>query len=417
MPPILLRLKKYSIGKTIGKGAEGIVKLCTDKSTGDRYVIKIFNADDDLDEHPTGRLSCHHSHTHLAIPHELCIIRLLVDDVHQHDHIIKLQDIVHENGSWYEVLEYCSKGDLVRTLDAHKGAVPEFDCQRIFKQIVSGLRYMHSRGVSHRDMKLENCLLDAFSQVKVTDFGKSVIYLDDNSDKIKFWEPVGTLAYMAPEVFYGRGYYGDEVDVWSAGVVLLTLLCGDIMWEKPDLDDEDFKWYANGHLFRSYTFSESLKDLLSKMLEIDPTKRITLDEVVKHPWFQVRSIRGVHTCFESRPGALIRTNSNSSSKSTEKKRSKHSSLREWWDKIRVSSKTKKKQQAAEQKAVRMLMRNCSQCDRMEKTSRENIALNKQSSLPPRELELRHDLKRASLVRHSSLDPQHRISQSTVAMEL
>ena len=402
MIPNLLRLEKYIIGKTIGKGAEGIVKLCTEKSTGERFVIKLFNADDDLDEHPTSRLSCHHSHTHLAIPHELCIIRLLVDDIHKNEHIIELRDIVHENGQWYEVLQYCGRGDLVRALDGHKGALPEFDCQRIFKQLIDGLKYMHTRGVSHRDMKLENCLVDAFHQIKITDFGKSVIYLDDDGERIKFFEPIGTVAYMAPEVFYGQGYYGDEVDVWSTGVVLLTMLCGDIMWEKPDFDDEDFKWFLDGHLFRSYTFPDSLKDLLSRMLEVDPKERIKLDDVMKHPWFNVRSARGVHTCLESRPGALIRVSSGNSDKSLDKK-SKRSSLREFWDRLRLSNKTKKKQQAAEQKAVRMLMQNCTECKAFEKRSMQKLALQKQSSLPAEQTNrLSKDKKLINVRRCSSL---------------
>eukprot|EP00126_Sphaerothecum_destruens_P001732 Sdes_comp15146_c0_seq1m3959 len=348
-------LEHYIIGKTIGKGAEGVCKLALEKSSHERFVVKVFNQDDDFDEHPTRRLSCHHSHTHLAIPHELCIIRLLVDEVHRHPHIIELHDVVHEHGNWYEVLEYCSRGDLVRSMHAANGALPEFHCQKIFRQIIEGLEYMHNRGICHRDMKLENCLLDGFGSLKIADFGKSVIFIDDEGNRIPFHEPVGTLAYMAPEVFYSHQYFGDEIDIWSVGALLLFLLCGDIMWEKPHAEDADFSWFVDGHLLASYTFSETLKDLLTKMLSLDPSDRITLKGIKEHEWFANRSDRGVHTCLSARPSIVTRLCLNSSRRNIAKVFS------DLWKKIRLSHKSKEKRRSAEQKAIKMLLMNCPRC--------------------------------------------------------
>eukprot|EP01135_Chromosphaera_perkinsii_P003815 Nk52_evm8s256 gene=Nk52_evmTU8s256 len=323
-------LKKYEMDRTLGKGAEGTVKLARHKETRERYVIKFFNIADDVDEHLARRFSCHYTHTKLPIPHEVNIIRLLQDDVHSHENIVGLSEVYHKGSEWCIVMEYCSRGDMVRLVETEEPISESFS-QKLFKQLIEGVEYMHSRGVCHRDLKLENVLLDACGMVKISDFGTAEVFLGDGEDVYHFKDKTGTFAYMAPEVRdcpADGSYDGVKCDIWSCGIMLVTLLIGHCPWENA-IDSDTIYWkHKQGHFVDSYTFGDSLKSFLQGVLDPDPKTRFTIEDIKKHEWFKSRAIYGTHKfCYDHKPQYQSAPNSPPNEKMKNAQRNFHREIR------------------------------------------------------------------------------------------
>ncbi|RNE98450.1 putative serine/threonine protein kinase, partial [Trypanosoma rangeli] len=150
-----------------------------------------------------------------------------------------------------------------------------------FHQLIAGVHYCHSRGFAHRDLKPENMLLDANGTLKISDFGLS------NRQQDFLLETVcGTPNYVAPEVLMERGYNGMSADIWSCGVVLYVMLAGHLPFEDRTMNALLAK-IERGEYQMVRHVSDAVKDLIARMLTVDPKKRITMEGIIAHPWFQV----------------------------------------------------------------------------------------------------------------------------------
>lgn len=178
------------------------------------------------------------------------------------------------------IMEYVSGGELFDYIVKH-GKLQEHEARRFFQQIISGVDYCHRHMVVHRDLKPENLLLDHNMHVKIADFGLSNMMLDGEFLRTS----CGSPNYAAPEVISGKLYAGPEVDIWSCGVILYALLCGTLPF-----DDEHvptlFRKIKSGIFPIPEYLNKSVVNLVCQMLQVDPLKRATMEEIKKHDWFQ-----------------------------------------------------------------------------------------------------------------------------------
>jgi serine/threonine protein kinase len=272
------KVGKYELGKTLGSGSFSKVKLGVD-DTGKQFAVKIIEKEQLVREHMEEQLK-----------REISVMKLL-----KHPHIVQLYDVLQTQNHIYLVLELVTGGELFDRILSVK-RFDEDTGRKFFQQMVVALHFCHRNGVAHRDLKPENLLVDDKDNIKITDFGLANI--QKPTDKL-LQTVCGTPNYVAPEVLKEVGYNGIYADVWSAGVILFVMLSGYLPFDDPNLDDL-FKKIQRGDYRMCKTFSEPVKDLISKILVVDPKKRMTLDGVMKHPWFQKNFDR---TVFESLNGA------------------------------------------------------------------------------------------------------------------
>jgi len=195
------------------------------------------------------------------------------------------------------VLELADGGELFEFL-SFTGCFEEAIARTYFHELIAGVSYCHGKGVAHRDLKPENLLLDSNFVLKIADFGFSNVFsLSSNSNSKNMNTECGTPGYMAPEMSSGKGYDATLADIWACGVVLFIMLAGFPPFARPNNSDWWFNKLNTGrhNLFwqahsRSAYFSESTKDFINKILNPDPTKRITLADMKKHQWFEGTTI-------------------------------------------------------------------------------------------------------------------------------
>ena len=177
-------------------------------------------------------------------------------------------------------MEYVSGGDLYNLIE-QRGRITEPEARIIFQQIISAVEYCHNNQVTHRDLKPENILLDEQNRVKVGDFGLANLMRDGEFFKTS----CGSPNYAAPEVLSGTMYCGSEVDIWSCGVVLYALLAGTLPFDETRLSAL-YEKIKTGEYHMPYHFSEPVRDLVARMLTVDPIARITTFEIKHHSWFR-----------------------------------------------------------------------------------------------------------------------------------
>ena len=258
-------LPNYRIGKTLGIGSFGKVKVAEHVLTGHKVAIKILNRKKikaiDMEE---------------KVRREIKILRLFM-----HPHIIRLYEILETPHDIFLVMEYVKSGELFDYI-VEKGRLGENEARHFFQQIISGVEYCHRNMVVHRDLKPENLLLDSRNNVKIADFGLSNVMRDGHFLKTS----CGSPNYAAPEVISGKLYSGPEVDVWSCGVILYALLCGSLPFDDESIPNL-FKKIKGGVYSLPSHLSPGARDLISRMLFVDPLKRITMAEIRHHQWFVV----------------------------------------------------------------------------------------------------------------------------------
>lgn len=196
----------------------------------------------------------------------------------KHSHIIKLYEVISTPTDIIFVLEYAG-GELFNYI-AQNGKMSEDMARKFFQQIISGIDYSHRLKIVHRDLKPENVLLDDDLNVKIADFGLS----REISDGDFLSTSCGSPNYAAPEVIRGAVYAGPEIDVWSAGVILYVMLCGRLPFEDEDVQVLFTRIIQGEYHIPDYVGPEA-RDLINKMLAVDPVKRITIPEITNHPFF------------------------------------------------------------------------------------------------------------------------------------
>ncbi|KAF3444805.1 hypothetical protein FNV43_RR14498 [Rhamnella rubrinervis] len=257
-------LPNYKLGKTLGIGSFGKVKIAEHALTGHKVAIKILN-----------RRKIKNMEMEEKVRREIKILRLFM-----HPHIIRLYEVIETPTDIYVVMEYVKSGELFDYI-VEKGRLQEDEARNFFQQIISGVEYCHRNMVVHRDLKPENLLLDSKWNVKIADFGLSNIMRDGHFLKTS----CGSPNYAAPEVISGKLYAGPEVDVWSCGVILYALLCGTLPFDDENIPNL-FKKIKGGIYTLPSHLSPGARDLIPRMLVVDPMKRMTIHEIRQHPWFQ-----------------------------------------------------------------------------------------------------------------------------------
>jgi len=272
----MAQLGYYRIGRTLGGGTFGRV-ACTFHTVADheltqqRVAIKILN-----------RAQIHSGRMTRKVKREINILKLF-----HHPHIIRLYEVIETPNNICLVMEYVPGGDLYSLIE-QRGRLVEPEAQQLFQQTLSAVDYCHKNQVTHRDLKPENILLDEHGRVKLGDFGLANLMRDGEFFKTS----CGSPNYAAPEVISGKAYSGAEVDVWSCGVVLYALLAGALPFDEARLPAL-YEKIKTGQYHMPYHFSDPVKDLISRMLTLDPIARITVSEVLKHPWVTAGMPNGV----------------------------------------------------------------------------------------------------------------------------
>ncbi|KAF9623328.1 hypothetical protein IFM89_000817 [Coptis chinensis] len=257
-------LQNYKLGKTLGIGSFGKVKIAEHALTGHKVAIKILN-----------RRKIKNMEMEEKVRREIKILRLFM-----HPHIIRLYEVIETQADIYVVMEDVKSGELFDYI-VEKGRLQEDEARNFFQQIISGVEYCHRNMVVHRDLKPENLLLDSRSNVKIADFGLSNIMWDGHFLKTS----CGSPNYAAPEVISGKLYAGPEVDVWSCGVILYALLCGTLPFDDENIPNL-FKKIKGGIYTLPSHLSAGARDLIPRLLVVDPMKRMTIPEIRQHTWFQ-----------------------------------------------------------------------------------------------------------------------------------
>ncbi|GKV32597.1 hypothetical protein SLEP1_g41191 [Rubroshorea leprosula] len=262
--------QRYKLGRELGRGEFGITHLCTDKETGENLACKSISKNKlrtavDIED----------------VRREVEIMKHLPS----HPNIMSLKDTYEDDNAVHLVMELCEGGELFDRITA-RGRYTERAAAAVIKTIVEVVQFCHKHGVMHRDLKPENFLFankKETAPLKAIDFGLSVFFKPGE----RFTEIVGSPYYMAPEVL--KRNYGPEVDVWSAGVILYILLCG-----VPPFWADTEQGVAQAIIRSVINFkrdpwpklSENAKDLVTKMLDPDPNRRLTAHQVLDHPWLQ-----------------------------------------------------------------------------------------------------------------------------------
>ncbi|XAR48319.1 Non-specific serine/threonine protein kinase [Bertholletia excelsa] len=256
-------LSNYRVWKNLGSGAFGKVKLAVHVQTGIKVAIKF------LDCQSIGASDAE------KVRREINILRLF-----SHPHIVRLYEVLETPSIIYVVMEYMDCGELYDYI-TERGRLLEDEARHLFQQIIAGVEYCHHHMVVHRDLKPENILLDTKHNIKIADFGLSNIMRDGH-----FLKTIcGSPNYAAPEVISERFYAGPEVDVWSCGIILYALLCGTLPFDADNLPGLYSK-IKNGVYTMPKHLSQGARDLIARILVVDPINRISIPEIRKHPWFQ-----------------------------------------------------------------------------------------------------------------------------------
>lgn len=201
-----------------------------------------------------------------------------------HKNVLHMRDDFEQKGTMHMVFEYCAKGELFDLVTPQEG-MPDQKAQKYFSQIAQGTRFIHRKGFAHRDLSLENVLIDRHDVAKICDFGLCARAGQRRSER------VGKLLYMAPEVCQAIPYDPVQADMWSLGVILFILLTGIPPVEHASENDERYRViakYGVQTLLKSWKFDETMDplafDLLGRLLCIDPSERMTMEQLIHHPW-------------------------------------------------------------------------------------------------------------------------------------
>ncbi|KAI6775411.1 hypothetical protein HG530_002169 [Fusarium avenaceum] len=275
----------WQLGKTLGKGSSARVRLCRHTVTHQLAAVKIVNRrmaylvqdsslaalskwDNNLPEQINGEMR-----VPMAIEREVAILKLI-----EHPNIMKLYDIWENRSEVYLILEYVDHGDLFTFINM-KGRLSEEVSVFFFRQIISAISYCHSFNICHRDLKPENILISADLQIKIADFGMAALH---QTDTHQLATACGSPHYAAPELLKNKQYRGDRADIWSMGVILFAMLSATLPFDDPDLRVMMARTKKGQYEMPGFLSPEA-EDLIRRMLQVNPDRRITLKEIWRHP--------------------------------------------------------------------------------------------------------------------------------------
>ncbi|GER55737.1 CBL-interacting protein kinase 07 [Striga asiatica] len=259
-------MQKYELGKLLGQGTFAKVYHARDIENGNSVAIKVIDKDKIL---KVGLIE--------QIKREISTMSLA-----RHPNIVQLYEVLATKSKIYFVMEYMKGGELFNKVA--KGKLKPDSARNYFQQLISAVDFCHSRGIYHRDLKPENLLLDENGTLKVSDFGLSALSESRKQDGL-LHTTCGTPAYVAPEVISRKGYDGSKADIWSCGVILFVLLSGDLPFHDSNLM-EMYRKISKGEFKYPNWVSSEARRLISKILDPNPSHRITISKIMENSWFR-----------------------------------------------------------------------------------------------------------------------------------
>jgi serine/threonine protein kinase len=253
---------KYNFGQTIGKGSFSLVKVAQNTETRAKFAVKIIPK----------------SNMNTAADMERFEREVNVVIKMSHPGIIKIHDFLVDDNYFFLIMDFCGGGTLLSQTGVRD--INEERAKPLFKQILEAIEYIHSQGIAHRDLKLENVLMDEFGHIKIIDFGFSR-FADPGQ---MFATPCGSPAYAAPEVVCAEQYDGRMADIWSLGVMLFALITGEFPWKGTN-QIQIFNQIKNAKFDVPEGVSKFGEDLIRKLLVPEPNLRLSAAEALIHPWF------------------------------------------------------------------------------------------------------------------------------------
>eukprot|EP01028_Stygiella_incarcerata_P013562 TRINITY_DN82781_c0_g1_i1.p1 TRINITY_DN82781_c0_g1~~TRINITY_DN82781_c0_g1_i1.p1 ORF type:complete len:548 (-),score=180.22 TRINITY_DN82781_c0_g1_i1:201-1844(-) len=254
----------FILGDTIGSGSTSKVKSAVHKDTGTRVAIKILRKEM-LTRNPMLRRK---------VEREIAAMKLL-----EHPNVLRLYDILQSSRYLFLVLEYVENGELYQYL-RKRGKLSAEDAFRFFRELINGVEYLQSRFIAHRDLKLENILLDKDNHVKIADFGMANLMRDGEF----LASSCGSPHYASPEVVRGVKYHGLRSDIWSCGVILFALVSGRLPFDDKNIQRLLDK-VVLGKVEIPSNIDPLVADLIARMLRVNPEERISVQEMKKHSWW------------------------------------------------------------------------------------------------------------------------------------
>jgi len=260
-------MTQYDIGAQIGEGTFGKVKLAIHKLTNEKVAIKILD-----------KYKIKNEENQKRIDNEIEVLKRV-----NHHNIIRLYTTIENDSKIFIIQEYVPGCDLFEYIHKNK-KLSEKEACLLYQQIISGVEYLHNLGIIHRDLKPENILLTNSKVLKIIDFGLSK--LDSKNELLN--THCGSPCYASPEMVEGKSYKGLPADIWSSGIILYIMLAGHL----PFNELTNKKLYTKiraGKYTIPKELSHEVKDLIKKLLEINPRKRIKISEIKEHPWFNLKN--------------------------------------------------------------------------------------------------------------------------------
>ncbi|KAL2338882.1 hypothetical protein Fmac_013328 [Flemingia macrophylla] len=261
------KLGKYELGRTLGEGNFGKVKFARDTDSGQFYAVKIIDKNKITDHNITNQ-----------IKREIGTLKLL-----RHPNVVRLYEVLASITKIYMVLEYVNGGELFHKISS-KGKLREDESRKLFQQLIDGVSYCHTKGVFHRDLKLENVLVDNQGNIKITDFGLSALPQHLRADGL-LHTTCGSPNYVAPEVLANKGYNGAASDAWSCGVILYVILTGYLPFDDRNLVVLYQKIFKGDVQIPNW-LSQGAQNMIKRILDPNPETRITMAAIKEDPWFK-----------------------------------------------------------------------------------------------------------------------------------
>ena len=264
-PSVEYKIGNYLIQQTLGQGTFGKVKLGIYLPTQEKVAIKILEKDRMKDKDDQ-----------IRVKREFDMLSKF-----NHPNVILVNEIFESLDSYYSVMDFCEGGELFNYI-VDKKRLSENESSFFYFQIINGLEYIHSLGIVHRDLKPENLLLTKDHLLKIIDFGLSNYFVEGQKELLS--TPCGSPCYASPEMVSGKKYNGIKIDIWATGIILFAMLCGYLPFENKD-NEILFDLILECKIEFPDYLSEESKDLISKILVVDPETRIDISGIKKHSFF------------------------------------------------------------------------------------------------------------------------------------
>ena len=259
-------LGTFILGPKLGEGTFGVVRIATHILTGEKVAVKILEKQKltkDLDKKRLER--------------EIKILKMM-----HHNNIVQLYNVIETSQSIYLVMEFIDGKELYEYIIS-KRRLSELEACKFYQQLISSIEYLGKMKIAHRDLKPENLLLDKNKNIKLVDFGLSNMY--KNNELLS--TPCGSPSYAPPEMVCGEKYNGLIADIWSSGIILFAMICGYLPFEDRTSNQNLFKKIQKGIFTIPEHVSNNAKDILHRILNVEPDKRYNIEQIKAHPWFNI----------------------------------------------------------------------------------------------------------------------------------